>query len=278
MQLYLNFDHILKEKELAKFKEYILRRTEHVPIQYILGEAHFRNLKLYVDKNVLIPRPETELLVDKVLESITFYAKEISKSDPGISCINILEIGTGSGAIPISLAKEINIESGIGWQITSIEKSAGALEVAEKNACNLLEGEQLGKVRFINADIIPAEEDRGLKKATINIVVSNPPYVSSEGYEKLPKEVKDFEPYEAIHAGREGLEVYEKILKSILPYINKKLCILLFETDPAISNPLKELMAGELKTRSSELKEITIEKDYNRRDRIIKAVMVEKAL
>ena len=70
MELYLNFDYVLKAKELTKFKEHILRRIEHIPIQYILGEAHFRNLKLYVDENVLIPRPETELLVDKVLGSL----------------------------------------------------------------------------------------------------------------------------------------------------------------------------------------------------------------
>ena len=115
-----------------------------------------------------------------------------------------------------------------------------------------------------------------LNESSINMVVSNPPYISSEGYKKLPKEVKDFEPYESLHAGRKGLEVYERILKSILPYINRKLCILLFETDPAISNPLKEMMEGELKTPSSELKEITIEKDCNQRDRIIKAVMVQR--
>jgi release factor glutamine methyltransferase len=278
MQLYLNFDHILKEKELAKFKEYILKRVEHVPIQYILGEAHFRNLKLYVDENVLIPRPETELLVDKALESLTFYVNEIQNNNLGIDCINILEIGTGSGAIPISLAKEISIRDEIGWQIISTEKSAGALEVAKKNARTLLDEEQLKRIEFINADVLPASsDDSPLRKSSINMVVSNPPYISSEDYERLPREVKDFEPYESLHAGRQGLEVYEKILKSILPYINERLFILLFETDPGTISPLKELISGGLKTPSLDLKEITIEKDYNQRDRIVKVIMAEKS-
>ena len=278
MELYLNFDYVLKEKELTKFKEHILRRIEHVPIQYILGEAHFRNLKLYVDENVLIPRPETELLVDKVLGSLAWYADEIKKNDLGIDCIRILEIGTGSGAIPISLAKEINTGSEVSWKIIATEKSAAALDVAKKNAGALLDGEQLGKIEFINADIVPSSSDSSfLHESSVNIVVSNPPYISSEDYEKLPEEVKGFEPQESLHAGKDGLDVYKRILKYILPYINRRLCILLFEIDPGLSNSLKELIAARIETLSLELKEVTIEKDYNQYDRIIKAVIVEKA-
>ena len=205
-------------------------------------------------------------------------ADEIKKNDLGIDCINILEIGTGSGAIPISLVKEISVGSHVGWKIIATEKSAGALDVAKRNARALLDGEQLEKVEFINADIVPSNSGGScLDRSSINIVVSNPPYISSEEYGKLPKEVKDFEPYESLHAGKEGLELYERILKSILPYINRKLCILLFEIDPGLSNSLKELIAAELETPSLELKELTIEKDYNQYDRIIKAVIVEKA-
>ena len=92
MELYLDHDRIIKPGELAAYKSHILKRLEHVPIQYILGEAHFRNISLYVDENVLIPRPETELLVEKALEAASGLL------DKGKS-INILEIGTGSGAI-----------------------------------------------------------------------------------------------------------------------------------------------------------------------------------
>jgi release factor-specific protein-(glutamine-N5) methyltransferase len=113
MQIYLNFDHRPAEKELARFKEYILKRVEHMPIQYILKKAFFRNLELYVDENVLIPRPETELLVDRVLNIMSDIVREkaagfgdFSGTDmPDIS-LNILEIGTGSGAIALSIIKE----------------------------------------------------------------------------------------------------------------------------------------------------------------------------
>ena len=276
MQLYLNFDHVLKEKELAEFKEYILRRVEHVPIQYILNEAHFRDLKLYVDENVLIPRPETEILVDKVLASLDYYMNSVQNIS-GIDFINILEIGTGSGAIPISLVREIGIKDEIGWQVIATEKNPGALKIAEKNASALLDGQQLKRISFVNADVVPDDtEENPLYRSPVNIAVSNPPYISSEEYEKLPREVKDFEPYEALHAGREGLEVYKKILKSILPRMEKKLCVLLFETSPGVSARLKELIAEEAGSASFEIKEISIEKDYNQQDRIVKTVLAQK--
>ncbi len=104
MQLYLNFGYILKEKELAKFKEYILRRLKNEPVQYILKEAFFRNLKLYVDGNVLIPRPETELLVDKLLITLKENKEDILSAN---KTLNILDIGTGSGNIALSIASEI---------------------------------------------------------------------------------------------------------------------------------------------------------------------------
>jgi release factor glutamine methyltransferase len=108
-------------------------------------------------------------------------------------------------------------------------------------------------------------------------VYKRQPYICSEEYEKLPEEVKAFEPFESLHAGKEGLEVYKRILKSILPYIYRDLCVLLFEIDPGLSDSVKELMTAELGAHSLELKEVAIEKDYNQCDRIIKAVIVGKA-
>lgn len=126
MQLYLNFESVLSKDKLAEFKEHVLKRINHMPVQYILNEAYFRNIKLYVDENVLIPRPETELAVDKALQLIfeNHFLKEFKKAEEKKSLnefivfnenfleinmhpLTILEIGTGSGAIAISLTYEI---------------------------------------------------------------------------------------------------------------------------------------------------------------------------
>jgi len=135
MQLYLKYDYVLTQQELKEYKKFIIKRLEFVPIQYILREAYFRNIKLYVDENVLIPRPETELLVDKALHCI----KEIYSDK---KFINVLEIGVGSGAISISMASEIDTipegsKEDLSWHLVATDKSSSALKVAMKNAKNI---------------------------------------------------------------------------------------------------------------------------------------------
>ncbi|MBU4451002.1 MAG: peptide chain release factor N(5)-glutamine methyltransferase [Actinobacteria bacterium] len=267
MQLYLNFGYILKEKELAKFKEYILRRLKNEPVQYILKEAFFRNLKLYVDGNVLIPRPETELLVDKLLITLKENKEDILSAD---KTLNILDIGTGSGNIALSIASEIkNFLFGARhdlWHIitTDIEKSA--IAIAEKNAKKNLSDSEIKNIEFINCDIIP-DLDKAFNKnykSRINIVISNPPYITVQDYESLPDEVRNYEPRPALMAGTTGLEIYEKILEKIKDYIDRKLCYMFFEADPNIAGKLKNLLEKKLNTEF-----VVIDKDYNQRERII---------
>ena len=274
MQLYLNFGYILKEKELAKFKEYILRRLKNEPVQYILNEAFFRNLKLYVDGNVLIPRPETELLVDKLLTTLKENKEDILSSN---KTLNILDIGIGSGNIALSVASEIKnflFNPGVEnintrpdlWHIitTDIEKSA--IAIAEKNAKKNLSDSEIKNIEFINCDIIP-DLDKAFNinyKSRINIVISNPPYITMQDYEKLPDEVRNYEPGSALLAGNTGLEIYEKILEKIKDYIDRKLCYMFFEADPNIAGKLKKLLEKKLNTGL-----VTIDKDYNQRERII---------
>lgn len=267
MQLYLNFGYILKEKELAKFKEYILRRLKNEPVQYILKEAFFRNLKLYVDGNVLIPRPETELLVDKLLITLKENKEDILSAN---KTLNILDIGTGSGNIALSIASEIknflsNTRPDL-WHIitTDIEKSA--IAIAEKNAKKNLSSNEIKNIEFINCDIIP-DLDKAFNKnykSRINIVISNPPYITVQDYGSLPDEVRNHEPRPALLAGTTGLEIYEKILEKIKGYIDRKLCYLFFETDPNIAGKLKNLIEKKLSTEF-----VVIDKDYNQRERII---------
>jgi len=295
MELYLNFDRILNKNELAKYRAFVLKRAEYMPVQYILNKAHFRKIDLYVDENVLIPRPETELLVDEVLKHCIKFFEYMEKQDSGEDrSLKILEIGTGSGAVSISLAREIfgllekksgnkknlqddneNIKTGpeslqrdFDWSIAATEVSKKGIEVAKRNAKKLLDDEELKKVNFFCADIIPENNGKFLNQycGKINIVVSNPPYIRSADYEKLPREVRQYEPREALLAGETGLEIYKKIIESISTIMSDKFCIYIFETDPAISLQVKGLLSEKLAAE-----EIIIEKDYNDRDRIITA-------
>ena len=283
MDLYLHFDFVPETEKLAKFKEFIQKRIQNMPIQYILKESHFRNLKLYVDENVLIPRPETELLVDNVLLTVIEYLKYFYKSrDLSIkiqkNILNILEIGTGSGAIAISLASEIdnfvtnfinkNIElkSDFQWNIIATEKSSKAILIARKNAKELINSENLSRIEFVECDILPEDNEalnRNFLKNT-NIIISNPPYIRESDYYKLSSEVLNFEPRLALLAGETGLEIYSEILKRVKPYILPGLCFIIFEIDPAVSKSLNDLVTSTFKNAV-----VTIQKDYNNRDRVM---------
>jgi release factor glutamine methyltransferase len=261
MNLYLNFGRVLNKQELAIYKKYIIERLKHVPIQYILKEAYFRKIKLYVDNRVLIPRPETELIID--------IAFELLKKKPGSKKINILEIGTGSGAIAVSIAYEIGDKLSIpdsSWRIIATENDPGVLEIAEKNAGSVLCSSKLKNMEFVNCNLVPDKDTELFKqcRGKINLVLSNPPYISEADYKDLPREVREYEPKSALVAGETGLEVYKKIFAKIKPYLSEDICYFLFETDPRISTSLKEISEDIISP-----KQIIIEKDYNQRDRIL---------
>jgi len=261
INLYLNYNRILNQQELGIYKKYILKRLEHVPIQYILKEAYFRKIKLYVDSSVLIPRPETGLIVER--------AFQLLKGNLGLRKINILEIGTGSGAIAISIAYEIGNElkiSDSSWQIIATENNTDVLEIAEKNAKSILDSSKFENIKFIECDLIPEKDSDFFRQyqRKINLIISNPPYISEEDYGNLPREVKEYEPKSALLAGKTGLEVYEKILSKIKSYLSPDLCYILFEIDPKVSIPLKEMSEDSINPKA-----IIIEKDHNQRDRIL---------
>ncbi len=292
MQLYLNYDSVPDPGKLAAFKEYIQKRAAHMPVQYILNEAHFRNIKLFVDNNVLIPRQETELLVDSALFAVKeildkTFSKIISQDCKKI--INILEIGTGSGAIAISLAQEMdnyiskNIPANIsghpaGWHIIATEYSENALNIAIQNAAKILDSSKCKKLEFIKADIICENDPAFVQKYmnSFNIVVSNPPYISTRDFSNLPEEVKLYEPKEALIAGDDGLKVYEKILQKIFPFLDADFSAVLFETDPVTAPGLKKLVEKYALKNGVDLQSLETENDYNQRQRILAARLFKK--
>lgn len=184
----------LNEEDEKKYFEYINKLVEGYPIEYITNKKEFMKMNFYVNENVLIPRQDTEILVEEVIE----IAKRINAK-------KILDLCTGSGAIAISLAKYLPETD-----IYAIDISSEALEVAQKNA-NI----NNVKVSFINSDIF-----ENLKEKEFDIIVSNPPYIKTEVCESLNKEVKK-EPLIALDGGNDGLHFYKKIIEQCDKYLKK---------------------------------------------------------
>lgn len=201
MQLYLEFERDLDEKTLALLREMVKRRVAGEPLQYITGETEFCGLKFVVDKRVLIPRPETELLVGKVVERVRAGDRSQETEGGGRKEVfKIVDVGTGSGCIAISLAKKLPHAG-----ITAIDVSAEALDVAKANA-KLHEVEK--NVRFLESDLLD-----GLDSSFVaDVIVSNPPYIAVGELAELPKEVRDFEPVRALAAGEDGLKVIHRLV------------------------------------------------------------------
>ena len=188
VELYTGFERPLGDAEVAACRELIARRSKREPVAYILGRWAFRGLDVDVDRRVLVPRPETELVVDRCLAVLD-----------GVVRPSAVDVGTGSGAIALSLASEIP-----GAAVWGCDVSDDALEVARAN------GARLGiDVEWVRSDLLG-----GLGGRRFHLVVSNPPYVSAAEVEALEPEVRDWEPRVATVAGERGLEVVERLVSA----------------------------------------------------------------
>ena len=186
-EILLNLNKKINKSDLNKFNYYINMRSNYKPIAHIVNSKYFWKYKFFVNRNVLIPRPETELLIEKILEILPLSSNK-----------NILDIGTGSACIAISLIKERP-----NCRITAIDKSKKAIKVAKKNA----EMHQVGKkINFINIDV---DKYFGNK---YDLIVSNPPYIKNSELLSLEEDVKLNEPKLALSGGSSGLEIFFKII------------------------------------------------------------------
>lgn len=197
-QLYLKGNTYLPENRLTRYWELLKRRTSHEPVAYILGKAAFMDWEFMVNPDVLIPRPETEILVEEVIK----IGKSLNPSSV------IVDIGTGCGAIAISLALALNPP-----RVYATDTLSSALEVANINARRL----EARDIIFLEGNLFEPLDRLNLKK-TVDVVVSNPPYVAR--WEELPPDVQ-FEPRAALDGGEEGLAFYEKIIAGSLDYLKE---------------------------------------------------------
>lgn len=229
----------LKDWQISKLWKVIKERvTTHKPIQQIIGMAYFCGRKFFVDDSTLVPRPETEILVKDVLE----ISKEIENP-------NILDIGTGSGCIPITLMLENKFISA-----DSVDISLNAIEMAKKNALfhNILN----------NLNIFKSDLFENINKS-YNIIVSNPPYIPLKDKETLQTEVKDFEPANALFTNDElGIEYYKKIIEQAENYLTENGYI-------AFELGINQIEAVASIFKQNNYKVINIDKDLNSIERVI---------
>lgn len=190
-QLLANHRETLTESTEVQLNRLLTRRQTREPLAYILGEKEFYGRTFRVDRSVLIPRPETEILIDRCIE----FAKYNDLQNP-----NIIDIGTGSGIIAATIAKEID-----GTRITATDISADALEIAQTNA-----DDHSANVRFVLEDVAHSRQQR-----RYDIVVSNPPYIKSKALETLQPEVRDWEPRQALDGGADGMNVLRPLIRSL---------------------------------------------------------------
>ena len=189
VQLYMHPERELPEEECARFTPWVERRRRGEPVAYITGEKEFWSLFFEVNRDVLIPRPETECLIEEVL---IYYGREAGH-------LRIIDIGTGSGAIGVVLAAEIPAAL-----VTATDISRGALEVARRNADR---HGVTGRMEFLEGHLFASAIGE------FDVIVSNPPYIADDVYPLLPEGIRAFEPREALIAGPDGAAFHRKIIR-----------------------------------------------------------------
>jgi len=246
-EIYLNFDKILSNNERKELEQAIQKRLKNIPLQYITKHQEFMGMDFFIEEGVLIPRPETEILVEKIIEKL--------KNKKPDSHLRVADLGTGSGIIAISMAKYIkNIT------IYAIDISEKSLKLASKNA---LKHNCEDKIVFIQGDLFEPLREK-IDQNCLDGVVSNPPYISLEDFKSLPVEIREREPKIALCGGVNGMDYYRKIVKKA-SYFLKKNGFVALEVGAGQAKKVKELILKENDFKQN----IEIFRDYSNIERVV---------
>jgi len=246
-EIYLNFDKILSNNERRELEQAIQKRLKNIPLQYITKHQEFMGMDFFIEEGVLIPRPETEILVEKIIEKL--------KNKKPDSHLRVADLGTGSGIIAISMAKYIkNIT------IYAIDISEKSLKLASKNA---LKHNCEDKIVFIQGDLFEPLREK-IDQNCLDGVVSNPPYISLEDFKSLPVEIREREPKIALCGGVNGMDYYRKIVKKA-SYFLKKNGFVALEVGAGQAKKVKELILKENDFKQN----IEIFRDYSNIERVV---------
>lgn len=246
------------EGKLAKISDAVSKRINHIPLGLIFGKSSFYGRDFAVTNDTLIPRLDTEILIDEFLrvtenenlkDATEFIQKFASDENQKLNLIknipSVLDIGTGTGAIAITIQKET------GFNVTAVDISLKALDVAKKNAENLG-----AKVEFIHSNLFS-----NIQEIKVDYIVSNPPYIKSDVVATLDSEVKDHEPILALDGGKDGLDFYREIVVKSKDHLNEG-GMLFFEIGYDQAEEVSLLM-------QSNFEDIKVVKDYGNNDRVV---------
>ena len=251
IELYTAFDKVPHQQPRDAFRELVRRRAEGMPVAYLVGRREFYSLSFRVTPEVLIPRPETELLVVALLDLALL---DLAGGRPAAEPVAVADVGTGSGIIAVCAAKHLS-----NCRVTAIDVSPAALEVARTNVRQ--HGVE-GRVELIESDLFAAVP----AGRRFDFVLSNPPYVRTAEMETLAPDVRNFEPHQALVAGPEGIEV----IRSLVPQAAERLNPgghLLIEVSPMIHDAARAILEADGRLQPGE----TI-KDLARLPRVVQAV------
>jgi release factor glutamine methyltransferase len=243
--LYLNYDRPMETEELTAFRTFVRRRLAGEPNQYITGMQEFWSLPFRVSPDVLIPRPETEVLLETVLEFLGSPHPEV----------RVVDLGTGSGAIAVALARELPVIN-----IVATDSSMAAVEQAQENA---LLNQIDSKIHFVCADMFTAFSSASPK---FTVVATNPPYVSHAEFSKLSPEIRDYEPRYALDGGPDGLATIRRIIKEAPTVLSPKGALIM-----EIGADQAEGVSALVKD-SQHYESYRIIRDYSGLDRVLLAV------
>jgi release factor glutamine methyltransferase len=244
--LYTQFNRPVPQQELDQLHDLVKRAGLHEPVAYLTGRTEFYSIELDITSDCLIPRPETELLVQRAIEFL--------RTRDGVQFV--CDLCTGSGCIAVAVAKNFS-----NARVIATDISAGALEVAAGNVAKHQLGE---RVELLQGDLFEPLV-RQLDVGAFDLITCNPPYVSSAEYETLAKNVRDYEPKSALLAGDEGLDIYRRLIDKVDQFLKPGAALMLeigYAQGPAVRDLLEETGA---------FVEIKIEKDAHDNDRVVTA-------
>ncbi len=248
IQLYTAFEEVVDDATRTRFREFVKRRAEGMPVAYIVGRKEFYSLNFRVTPDVLIPRPETEHAVIAVLDLL---------KASGLAAPQIVDVGTGSGCIAITIAKHAPQA-----QVTAIDQSPAALAIAAENAAT---HQVTDRVTFVESDLLTAlpSEQR------FDIIVSNPPYVTEAEWAELSPGVRDFEPRTALVGGTTGLEITTRLVAQALERLTPGGWLVLEIHDGL------EAQTHELLTATGRFEKISTIKDLAQLPRVVQAQLAK---
>jgi release factor glutamine methyltransferase len=255
IELYTQHDKPVAQKELDKLHNLVKRAGQHEPIAYLIGKTEFYSMELDVSPDCLIPRPETELLVQRAIEFLRDQRHKSGVLSPE-SGVYICDLCTGCGCIAVAIARNFP-----NARIIATDISSSALEIA---ANNIKKHNLQDRITLLSGDLFEPVIPQ-LDTGKFDLIVSNPPYVSAVEYEKLDKNVKEYEPRLALFAGVDGLDIYRRIIEKVDDFLKNDSALIMeigYSQGPAIR---------EMLDKSGIFSDIKIEKDFSNNDRIVTA-------